>query len=37
MTPTFIQYKIIAAGVMLIFTAGYLIYRRIKTGRWLLS
>jgi hypothetical protein len=34
---TLIQYKIIAAGLALIFTAMYLIYRRIKTGRWLVS
>ncbi len=35
MTPPFIQYKILAACLVVVFTAGYLAYRRIRTGRWL--
>ena len=32
---TFLQYKALAALIVIVFTAGYLGYRRIHTGRWL--
>lgn len=35
MTPPFAKYKILVACLVIVFTAGYLGYRRIRTGVWL--
>ena len=32
---TFLQYRALAALLVLVFVAGYVAYRRMQTGRWL--
>jgi len=32
---TILQWKALAATIVIVFIAGYLAYRRIHTGRWL--